>query len=157
MVNPNIAICGNCGAIFKSAIRLEGSFQNIKLSDNFQSCPNCMSMTRLPEGVFSSVKATIDTLSKEESSIESLQPFISILKKIQDGEEISRADLKEKIQDAGILNAEEVANTSPDESMDKKMWATTLIGVIAYAFNKVPEGALAWIEFIERMKELLGP
>ena len=153
---PNIVICGNCGTAQPCAIQLHGDYQNAVLRNNRQTCRSCGHWMALPEGVFSSVRAATDALAKTENSLDRVEPLKEALSKIRADPSSNTEQLVSIFRSAGIEQAEQLARAAPSSPSDKRMWAAALLGAISYAWEKLPEGALSWIELFGTIRGALG-
>lgn len=66
--------CHSCGAIFPSRmISIEGSVQNLTLSNNSETCPHCGGRAYLANGVFNIANDVISIISAPRFTMEMLQ------------------------------------------------------------------------------------
>ena len=66
--------CHSCGAIFPSRmISIEGSVENLTLSNNSESCPHCGGRAYLANGVFNIANDVISVISAPRFTMEMLQ------------------------------------------------------------------------------------
>jgi hypothetical protein len=157
MEYPNVIFCGHCGRASPSMIQISGSYSGVTLQNNQQQCGHCGKMTRLPEGVFSSIRAAVDVLAGDENPIGNVDTLARALGRVQKWHGYDVRQLEELFEEAGIKQSKELALSAPKEAKDQKLWGATLLAAIAYSWEKLPQGANSWIELFENVRTLMGP
>ncbi|WP_397593959.1 hypothetical protein [Sphingorhabdus sp.] len=157
MEYPNIVFCEHCGRASLSAIQIGGNYDAVTMRNNWQNCGYCGKMTKLPEGVFTSLRSAADALASHDNPIDRVDSLTRALSQVAKWRGYDTPQLEQLFKDAGIAQANELANSAPKDAENQKLWGVLLLGAIAYAWEKLPQGANSWLELFENVRALMGP
>ena len=146
-------ICGKCGNVFSSGILIADGARDITLTNNRTKCPKCGAMVAIPDGVYNAVGDALEIIvgiGDAQASIDAINRMRGIFGSNPN------AEPEEVFSEMGKTTSAALARAAPKDPEQKRIWMAALLGALLFAWEKLPDGALKWLELAGKAKELFG-